>query len=282
MTHQRALKLVRALGRAEAAIRGQEFLAPLLRGGGARMRIQGLIYRLTVADAQPGWWLCRVVDARTAEVVTEAMPWQRGDYLALWPTIQLVLLAPLERDAWLAMPQNLAAGQRLLGGAGPFVAHLVEGGQPFERVIGRVEGHAIWYDDLDHMADAATAEVLREAVAGENDLPRIKGLTDGEKLAYAFLFGQTRKGRLQRELQAQSNHVRAALAVGGAQLVGIEHAENGVRVTWERDGQRSVTMIDTRLNVVSSGICLSGEDARFDMTSIVGVVLDSPWYRGRG
>jgi hypothetical protein len=72
--------------------------------------------------------------------------------------------------------------------------------------------------------------------------------------------------------------VRDALTIGGARLMGYEAAEGVLRVSWERDGQRGVTLINANLDVVSAGICLSGEDQRFDLASIVGVVRDAPQF----
>ena len=66
--------------------------------------------------------------------------------------------------------------------------------------------------------------------------------------------------------------------VGGARLIGYEISAGVLRVTWERDGQRSVTLVNAGLEVVSAGICLSGEDQRFDLASIVGVVRDAPQF----
>src|SRR5687768_7131748 len=99
MTRQTALNLIAGLAREEAALRGQEFLAPLLRGGKARARVRGLIYELSVEGAAPGWWVCTMRNAGCAEIVAEALPWQRGEYLALWPALRLVLLEPLSDGA---------------------------------------------------------------------------------------------------------------------------------------------------------------------------------------
>src|SRR5262245_17103844 len=121
MTNRNVLEMIALLGGDEAALRGQEFLAPLLGRGRARLRVRGLVYELEVARAAPGWWICRALDARRAEVAGEALPWQRGDYLALWPVLRLVLLEPLGKAtqaaprAWMALPYNPADARQRFG-----------------------------------------------------------------------------------------------------------------------------------------------------------------------
>ena len=271
-------KLIDALARDEAALHGQEFLAPLLRDGRARLRLHGLIHELAVAGAQPGWWICRVLDARHAEVVSEALPWQWGDYLQLWPALRLVLLEPLKDGAWTALPYNPADAAQRFGTAGPLVVQLVEGGQPFERVIGRVEGGTIWYDDVDRRADLETAELLRTALAADQDEPGVRGLGAGERAAYALFAARRAEARAATETARIERRLRHALEVGGARLLGYEPTDGGLRVTWEREGRRNVTLVGADLGVVSAGVCLSGEDARFDLSSIVGVIRDAPGY----
>jgi hypothetical protein len=265
------LSLIATLARDEAALAGQEFLAPLAQGGRARLRLRGLICELAVAGARPGWWVCRARDARHAEVVGEAQPWQRGDYLALWPELRLVLLEPLRHGDWLALPFNASDAAQRFGLAGPVVVRLVEGGQPFELIVGRVEGQAIWYDAPDRRGDPAQAEILRAALADGREVRELARLSQGERAAYLLLASRHASQRTDRQL-------RAALAIGGATLLGYERAGAELRVTWERDGQRSVTLLTPELAVVSAGICLSGQDARFDLASIVGVVRDVPAF----
>jgi hypothetical protein len=266
-----ALKLITVFSRDEAALGGQEFLAPLTQGGRARLRLRGLIYELTVAHARAGWWLCRARDARNAEVIGEALPWQRGDYLALWPELRLVLLEPLRHGDWLALPYNASDAAQRFGLAGLVVVRLVEGGQPFERIVSRVEGGTLWYDAPDRRADPVKAEALRAALADVRDVREIAGLGEGERAAYILLVSRYAEQRTDRQL-------RAALAFGGATLVGYEIAGAMLRVTWERDGRRSVTLLTPDLAVVSAGICLSGQDGHFDLASIVGVVREAPGF----
>ncbi|NJN65633.1 MAG: hypothetical protein HC884_02415 [Chloroflexaceae bacterium] len=274
MMTQRTPDLITTLSREEAALYGQEFLAPLTVGGRVRLRLRGLIYEFAVPNARPGWWVGQVRSARQAEVVEAALPWQIDDYLALWPALRLVLLEPLKHRAWLALPVNPSDAARRFGLAGPLVVQLVEGGQPFERVIGRVEGRTLWYDDLDRRADPAMAEALREAFASGREGPGVANLGAGERAAYALLANrQTTAAPISTAPQGEH-----ALAMSGDSLRGYEITSEGVRVTWEHERQRQVALINPDMAVISAGVGLNGEDARFDLASVVGVVQDAPGY----
>jgi hypothetical protein len=161
---------------------------------------------------------------------------------------------------------------------GPLVIRLVEGGQPFERVIGRVEGTTIWYDELDRRSDPATAVLLRDALATGHTTPPLAGLGPGEQASYALLTKHRVAAAAARDAACAERRLRDALMVGGARLIGYEAGAGVLRVTWERDGQRSITLVNANLDVVSAGICLSGEDQRFDLASVVGVVRDAPQF----
>lgn len=272
------LALIDTLARDEATLRGQTFLAPLLPRGRARVRVRGLLYEFAVAGARAGWWICCARDARHADVIAEAQPWQRGDYLQLLPVLRLVLLEPLVRQSWLALPYNPSDAMQRFAFAGPVVVRLVEGGQPFERIIGRVEGATIWYDDDDRRGDPAIAAALRAALAAARETPGVVGLGAGERAAYALLLERITTARAARATARIEQRLHHALEIGGARLIGYERAGEELRVVWERDGQRSITLVDAALTVTSAGICLSGEDARFDLASIVGVIHAAPEY----
>ena len=101
-----------------------------------------------------------------------------------------------------------------------------------------------------------------------------------------------REARLQRawiqqkERQGQLEHIlRYALAKADATLHSFseipptENSSGHLVVEWSEQGQtrRYRSTIDPRLTVVSSGICLSGQDRDFDLTSLVNVMSDVPW-----
>jgi hypothetical protein len=273
-----ALKLITIFRHDEAALRGQAFLAPLLGDGRVRVRVRGLIYELGVARAQPGWRLCQALDAARAAVVDAAQPWQRGTYLALWPALRLVLVERLRGDDWVALAFNPSDAFQRFAICGPLVIRLVEGGQPFERVIGRVEGATVWYDEPDRRGDPATAERLREALATGQATPPLAGLGPGEQTGYALLTERRVVASAARDAARTERCLRDALMIGGARLIGYETSAGVLRVSWERDGQRSITLVNANLDVVSAGICLSGADQHFDLASIIGVVRDAPQF----
>ena len=80
-------------------------------------------------------------------------------------------------------------------------------------------------------------------------------------------------------------HLRHALRKADATLHGYSEALNpdgtldSLVVEWSERGQgrRYRSTIDPGLTVVSSGICLSGRDRDFDLTSLVGVMAQSPF-----
>lgn len=79
------------------------------------------------------------------------------------------------------------------------------------------------------------------------------------------------------------HYLRRALERADAELIDFAEvpAGNGmtaqISVEWRQHGQeyRYRSLVDRDLTVVSSGICLSGRDGDFDLTSLVSVMLDA-------
>lgn len=271
--------LIERLGMAEAALLRTTILAPLVRGGRARTRVAGLVYELRVRHPSPGWYQLRARDARRAEVVADAEPWARDQYLNLWPLLRLVLIEPIAdpaNQAWIAMPYNPADALQRFGQSGPVVVQLVEQGMPFERIIGRVEGQAIWYDQPDRRANPQIAEDLRFCMLSGAADPQVANLSPGERAAYAMLIQRRMQANQQTAEAMLERRLQHALEIGGARLVGYTIEQDQLRVIWQHAGMHHIAFVSHALDVVSAGICLSGRDAQFDLSSLVGVVADAP------
>lgn len=115
---------------------------------------------------------------------------------------------------------------------------------------------------------------LKRSVAPA-DLKR-SGLTAPQRSAYAMEF-ERREQAVAADRQDQiETQLCQTLRHSGAVLENfVEHAD-GYRVTWSSGGQRHVSSV-TRddLTVQVAGICLSGQDRKFDLGSLVGVVREA-------
>ena len=107
--------------------------------------------------------------------------------------------------------------------------------------------------------------------------------------------GRERNPRRQRELLHRmagiarlERRLRQALAKADATLQSYSETTNpdgspaGIVVEWSDSGgrHRYRSVLDPDLDVVSSGVCLSGRDGDFDLTSLVSVMAAAPgWSR---
>ncbi|MEI6042845.1 MAG: hypothetical protein WCS37_00515 [Chloroflexota bacterium] len=333
-----ARALVARLNREGAALQEREIVAPLLLGGKIRTRHNGLVYQFKPKGNFTGWGRFHPVNEREAEVLGEALPWQRAAYLELFPALRVILLWPFsgsvggreppsansdknrlsKAGVWLALPFNESDAQQRFGLSGTelvpiFLCDPLGGAQAFERIVARVDGKTLWFDSPDVLADPIHAEWLREAAA-QSELTEkfLPGLAGSERLALIFwqihqlevqesaiqphlptAQNQTTSRRSQREqqiwLRQQAEHNRLeqqlqhALAKADATLHSYSETLNPdgtsghLVVEWSEQGQtyRYRSVIDRNLAVVSSGICLSGRDQDFDLTSLVNVMTNS-------
>jgi hypothetical protein len=116
--------------------------------------------------------------------------------------------------------------------------------------------------------------------------------TEDERAALAAALGVSRAGRARHARNEQEQipscrytgatleqRLRRALAMADAQLHSFSELESDsgapqLLVEWSRQGERFHyrSLLATNLTVVASGICLSGRDADFDLTSLVSVM----------
>lgn len=276
---RRSRTLHEALNRLEAAedqVLGAEFLAPLVRGGIVRVRIAGVVCRFAVRPADfQGWGVFRPASASVAELVRPARLAERREYLEGLPRVRGILCRK-NGSEWLAIP---AHGNDARLGRGPFVpVRLVEEGGLFEVLLARFDGVQCWFEALDSRTDPAQAAYLRDAL-GRMVIPERldrPGLTPEQRTAYTHHY-QVRLETEQRVRRDRVEHrLRAALEHGGATLRDYQEQGGLYRVAYDVDGRRHVSLVTVRdLTVQVAGLCLSGQDRRFDLQSMAGLLREA-------
>lgn len=261
---------------AEEAFLKAEFLAPVTAGGSVRVRIAGVICTLrVVGDAGPGWAILKPLALDRARVVAQPSPAQVRDYLALFPAVRLILTSHA-KGCWLAMPAR--AGDSRFRIEGPIPIHLVAGAEAFQQAISRFDGQTFWFQEVDRRRNPAVAAYLREALAAGTPPGALRKptLTAEERAAYAWAYGAIEAARRDR----QEERLREALAHAGAEMTSYVERGDSYTVAYTVDGRphRSTVRRDD-LTVLAAGICLAGQDRRFDLASLVGVLREA--QRGR-
>jgi hypothetical protein len=270
-------RLINQLAAAEEAFRGTTFLAPCLPGGRVRARVAGLVCTFV---SQPrdfeGWGIFQPLSGDVAELVEEASLPQVAEYLRLLAPLRLRLAQGLRGQTWLAYPVNESDARQRWGAARPAPVHLVTDGAAFEPIVARWDGRAWWFEEVDRRADPRVAEWLREALRKVTppEQLRFKGLTPEMRTVYDLAAQQAEGFQVLMQQRRDEARLDGALRMGGGELQEFRDRGNHWLIEWvTRDGERHTSAIAKGdLTVVSAGICLSGEDRKFDLQSLVGVV----------
>ena len=297
MTKTEIRAFISQLSRKQAASRKVCFVAPkTAHSQSVRMRLQGLVYTFKAEPANfEGWgvFLPHKEDLSKgkgrATFQGEASPARKHAYLACFPRVEMRLLRQLTGSTWLAGPvagaRTANRAQRHLVGR-PVVVHLVESQAPFTQIRARFDGLNFWFDEVSPTADPRLGDRMMEALS--EALPpaalRLPGMTSEDRVGYTVEYFHrfpppprektVRTWMPERNTQAEQIRLETALARAGGRLRNYSESGECWLVHWtDSFGELHSSTINRRdLSVVSSGICLSGQDDKFDLTSLVGVV----------
>ncbi|BAZ32349.1 hypothetical protein NIES4074_48510 [Cylindrospermum sp. NIES-4074] len=270
-------KLINQLAAQENELASTHFLAPCVRGGKVRTRIAGMVHTFTHSPRNfEGWGLFQPINQKTATLVAEPSLPQIAEYLQNLQPLRLRLVHKLQRQTWLAYPVNEADMQQRFGRVQPVTVHLTTEGGRFEPIIARTDGAAWWFDEVDRRADPLITEQLKtqfQQITPSAAL-HFSGMTPEMRTVYDLAGQQTTEFSALQQQRRDEMRLRQALQMGGGELQGFRERSDSWLVEWTTtDGIRHTSAISkTDLTVISAGICLSGEDEKFDLQSLVGVV----------
>jgi hypothetical protein len=271
----------RRLAAAEDRFLASEFLTPVIRGGKVQVRIAGVICTLSVRPADfEGWGVFRPASHSEAELVRPAKLTERRRYLELFPLVRLILVDRHE-EQWLALPAHRSDARFQITGVIP--VRLVEEAQLFEVIEARFDGAQFWYAGPDARWDPAMASYLRQELARLTPPEQLQrsGLTAEERAAYGLNYWPRFEASEEAKRSREERRLRSALEHAGAELREYIERQDVYTVTYEVDGRRHVSAVAKKdLSVQVAGICLSGEDQKFDLQSLVGVIREAQGGHG--
>ena len=274
-----ARSLIERLARAETDMVGREFIAPVLPGGTVHVRLEGLACRLRVEGGSPGWSVLRPVSTSRAAFVRTATQRERREYLSRLPAAGVVALHGSSTEIPHVLAALAAPGDHRFRTDGPVRVHFAQDVRQFDRLVARFDGLRFWFDSQDRRRNPAVAAYLRSALRDLAPPGRLahSTLTAPEREAYTAVFRgfeEARRDNVQLRLGEALGHASARL------LSYIDRGDSYV-VRYLVDGVEHTSAVDKNdLTVVTAGICLSGEDRKFDLQSLVGVMRESR-VRGR-
>jgi hypothetical protein len=287
MTSQRLQRIFEKLAEAERGFMQQEFLAPVVEGGVVQVRIAGVINRLKVTPRSfRGFGVFRSTSASEAILVREASLAQRRQYLALLPASRFILFREV-KGQWFGTAAHQGDARFFVEGVVPL--KLCAEVQLFDVVRARFDGRNFWFEAVDPSHDFARSRYLREQLA-LNTAPNLlsrSGLTLEERTAYESHFAKDEDRTAERDGSIENDgsefadgdarwRLRKALSHAGADLIDLMERSDGFRVRYRVDGQMHTSSVNKNdLSVQVAGICLSGEDHKFDLASLVGVLREA-------
>lgn len=263
------------LAREETAFLHAALLAPVVRGRGVAVRIAGVRCTLRVVPpAFHGWGVFQPVSHAVATLVRQATAGERRQYLDLFPQLRLVVCGR-DGNRPLAVPAGAADARFEI--AGPVEVQLAPEFDLFDTLLVRFDGARFWFDELESRSDPAVAAYLRKVLADMLDPGKLsrQGLTEGQRHAYAAAFQQRIAAVRADEREDAGLRLKAALSHAGAGLHDFTELSQAYRVSFVLDGRRHTSVVRKHdLSVVTAGICLSGQDRKFDLSSLVGVLRE--------
>jgi hypothetical protein len=265
-------KLIDKLAAEEEAVLKNSILAPVVRGGRVCVRIRGVICRFRPTDRDyEGWGIFKPVSLH--EVKLEKTPSRTliRKYQKQLVSVSLILgeATGSTRPAVIAHP----AGSPVKVDGHVFV-HLIERADLFRHVLAGFDGFNFWFERLHPGRNSATAAYLRKSLDKDLEVESLRrpGLLPQERKLYSE---RLETERIRKE-EPERRRLRTALEHAGAELDSYNKRGREFTVNFLVDGVRHTSRIRARdLTVLSAGICLSGEDRRFDLQSLVSVLREA-------
>jgi hypothetical protein len=267
------LDLIKKMGKKEFALTERIFISPVFSNRLVATRVDGMLYTFKIPQAKPGWYRIKPTGTKHARIAGEADFSEIEQYLKIFDKIRLVVAlrkegvyysVPDKANKFGIKPQDLIP-----------VFLTDDSVMDFDRVIARYDGVNFWFERVDTANDPIKSEYLRNNLEKLLEAPKLKcpGLTFEEKLAY------TLRTTLDKDLveERKKKSLDEDVTHAGGKMVRYAEKKDHYSVTYTVDGETFTSHIskDPKHWVIAAGICLAGNDRRFDLKSLITVVREA-------
>lgn len=267
------LNLINSLGEKEKNIKKERVISPVFQNREIIARIDGIVCRLRIPKVTDGWWKFKPRNLKSATVDEEASFFERDQYLQLMTKVRMVLV--YKKDGiYFGVPQkNNKIG---LSESSLVPIYLVSDDevQSFSWINARFDGANFWYQEPDFRSDPSKADYLRKAFEDviKPDKIRYSGLTVEEKIAYTLRYqfdDEAKKASAEYQIQKD-------VEFAGGSFVRYVERNDHYSVTYKVGRQQYTSYVtkDASHHVLTAGICLSGHDRDYDLTSLITVLKE--------
>jgi hypothetical protein len=273
------LDLISKIGEAENSIQDRIFVSPIFFNDFVATKIEGIVYKFKInTPAIPDWYQIRPIDKKTAIAYKAAELQDIEFYLNKLQKIRLILLMR-KKNVYLAIPEK--TNNLKLPIENPIPVYLFEDTvKDFDRIIARFDGANFWYHQIDVSNDPTKSAYLRDQLVKIEDPKKISysGLTFEERLAYSLRFILDKKIVIDKKKESLKSDVEHA----GGKFVSFEEKSDHFVVKYSVDSQQYTSRVskNTEHSILTAGICLSGEDSKFDLKSLITVMREGQ-HQGR-
>jgi hypothetical protein len=150
------------------------------------------------------------------------------------------------------------------------------------------EDGRFYFYDREARRERQLIQRIKEAFDSREELPDVPGISP--EIRYAFLLGQIARGSYEaavklsndwtlsdKERSVRSNNLtlsfeytlKESVRKAGGTLIGFTDNGNHKLIEWEVGGQRVKSKVNSDLRIISAGFCLSGEDKKHSLNSII-------------
>lgn len=267
------LNLISSLGEKEKNIKRERVISPVFQNREIVARIEGVVCRLRISKVTDGWWKFKPRNLKRAAVDEEASFIEKDQYLNCLTKVRMVLVYKKD-GTYFAVPQkNNKIG---LSESSLVPVYLVSDDevQSFCWVNARFDGANFWYHEPDFRADPSKADYLGKAFEDFTNPDKIQysGLTVEEKIAYTLRY------RFDDEAKKASvdYQIKKDVEFAGGSFVRYLERNDHFSVTYKVGRQQYTSYVtkDPSHHVLTAGICLSGHDRDYDLTSLITVLKE--------